>query len=63
MEIKSIKDLVKALGGRAKAAAFFEVTGSAVSQWRRLPDRYHRQVMLYAARRRWKLADELFDGG
>lgn len=64
MMIENIDDLIDALGGTTKAAKFLDVTKSAVSHMKRsgrLPYRHVIKVQRHAQRKRWKLADTVFE--
>ena len=61
MEIRTIDELGAAFGSKSELARFVGVTRSAVSQWETLPSRYHRLMMEHARRKRWSLADSLFE--
>ena len=63
--IETVEALVTEMGGTMQAAKFFGITPQAVSKMKRkgyVPSRHLLRLQRYAKRKRWKLADELFEG-
>ena len=64
--IETVNELATALGGTSKMAALLNVTPQAVSKMKRkgyVPPRHVLRVQELAKRKRWKLADALFENG
>ena len=64
MNIETVSDLIDALDGPSAAGRLLEVTPSAVTNWRRrghVPSGYVLPLQKIAKRKRWKLADSLFE--